>query len=152
MIKNIIQAVLSTGLIPVTTICDQATLNQAGINCLMQNTRQQYIKKNEEYAKFVFEINGMKIVPLYDYPHFIKCIWNHFLTKDIWFETAGKKRRASWKHAIHAWNGHRKNWIKSLSKTERLPCLSRKKSEILYASSLDMPPFEAAYIRDNYVF
>lgn len=39
-------------------------------------------------------------MPLYDYPHLIKCVRNHFLTKDILFKTGENQRRASWKHII----------------------------------------------------
>lgn len=50
---------------------------------------------------FRFEVDGIEIVPLYDYLHLIKCVRNHLLTKDILFRsTDGTERRESWKHIV----------------------------------------------------
>ncbi|KAK9731744.1 Endonuclease-reverse transcriptase [Popillia japonica] len=80
LIKKIIAVVMSTGLIMVATVCDQASQNVAGINALLQEIKQSYFRKNEEFKKFGFEVD--EIVALYDYPHLVKCITNNFLTKD----------------------------------------------------------------------
>ncbi|KAK9680285.1 Transposase [Popillia japonica] len=94
--------VMSTGLIMVATVCDQASQNVAGINALLQEIKQSYFRKNEEFKKFGFEVD--EIVALYDYPHLVKCITNNFLTKDISFLNMDNvSRQASWKHVIHSY-------------------------------------------------
>lgn len=47
-----------------------------------------------------FEVDGVEIVPLYDYPHLLKCIRNQFLEKNIVFKKDGAIKEASWLHII----------------------------------------------------
>ncbi|KAI4459252.1 spermatogenesis-associated 4-related [Holotrichia oblita] len=86
---------------PIATVCDQASQNQAAIKYLIEETRDSYVRRNEEKRNFGFEVHGIQIVPLYDYPHLIKCVRNHLLTKDILFRsTDGTERRGSWKYIV----------------------------------------------------
>lgn len=100
IIKDVIEAVQSTGLTVVSTVCDQAPTNVAAINRLQKNTLEIYKNKNQEYAGFGFEIVGHDIVPLYDVPHLLKGLRNNLVSKDLNFEYEGEKHTASWKHII----------------------------------------------------
>lgn len=100
IIKEVIQAVLSTGLIVISTVCDQAPTNVAAINRLRKNTIANYLTTDQLYEGFGFEIEGHDIVPLYDVPHLLKGVRNNLVTKDLAFEFEEVKYTASWKHII----------------------------------------------------
>lgn len=72
-------------IIIVATICDQAATNVAAIKLLIEETKEEYLRKNKEFKSHAFEVNGQKIFPLFDTPHLLKGIRNNFLQKDIKF-------------------------------------------------------------------
>lgn len=47
-------------LIPITTICDQATGNCRALKQLFEDTQRLYISRDEEYRGNFFEMNGRK--------------------------------------------------------------------------------------------
>jgi len=100
IIKNVIEAVQSTGLKVISTVCDQASTNVAAINRLQKNTNNIYKSNGQEYTGIGFEIGGHDIVPLYDVPHLLKGLRNNLVSKDLNFEHEGKNHIASWKHII----------------------------------------------------
>lgn len=53
---------------------------------LINESREQFERKGEEYNKYGFIINEKEIVPLYDPPHLLKGIRNNFLKADIKFK------------------------------------------------------------------
>lgn len=67
--------VISCCEIPVATICDQGSTNQAAINILLQQIKQIADKT------FGFIVENKEIIPLFDYPHLLKGIRNNILTK-----------------------------------------------------------------------
>jgi len=85
IIKEVIEAVQSTGLTVISTVCDQAPTNVAAINRLRQETNTNYTKKEKENRLFGFEINDKKIIPLFDVPHLLKGLRNNLITKDLNF-------------------------------------------------------------------
>jgi len=79
-IKTVIQAITSTGLKVIATICDQGATNNAAINLLKTETKQYYLRKDEMYDDNDngYEVNygteRIKIIHLYDPPHLLKGI------------------------------------------------------------------------------
>lgn len=85
MIKEILIECNDIGFDVVATICDQGSNNQAAINTLIKESRQESVRLGQEYKKLGSMIGDREIVPLYDVPHLIKGIRNNFLIKDIHF-------------------------------------------------------------------
>ena len=79
-IREVIDAVESTGFIVSTTACDQATANQTAVNNLLG-----YDTKSKQEPPTFFLRNGHKIFPLFDIPHLIKSIRNNFVSS-LWFQ------------------------------------------------------------------
>jgi len=100
IIKNVIEAVQSTGLTVISTVCIQASTNVSAINRLQKNTNNIYKNNGQDYTGFGFEIGGHDIVPLYDVPHLLKGLRNNLVSKDLNFEYEGKNHTASLKHII----------------------------------------------------
>lgn len=98
IIKDVITAVQSTGLIVISTVCDQAPSNVAAINNLIRETNIKYLKTEKENC--IFEINNKEIIPIFDVPHLLKGLRNNLLTKDLHFIHENKNKIASWKHVI----------------------------------------------------
>lgn len=65
------------------TVCDQGASNKSAINHLINETKEKYLKNNQQWNKNTFEIDGEEIVPLYDPPRLLKRIRNNMLTKDL---------------------------------------------------------------------
>lgn len=97
-IKLIIENVQKTGLKVICTVCDQGTTNIAAINSLIDDTKQFYMRRGEEWVGGFFEINGEKIHPIFDPPHLIKGIRNNLLNKNLVFTLGGKTKIAKWSH------------------------------------------------------
>lgn len=101
IIKKVIEAVQSTGLTVISTVCDQTPSNVAAINKLQKNTAINNSKDDgQEYNGFGLEIGNQSIVLRYDAPHLLKGLINNLLTKNLNFEYDGKSHVASWKHII----------------------------------------------------
>lgn len=91
-IKEVVQAVQTTGLHVVSLICDQVSTNIAATNILKAETNAKYLKQlGEEKHMFGFEL-GQEIVPLYDPPHLLKYVKNNLLLQNlIYTDKNGKK-------------------------------------------------------------
>lgn len=100
LIREIIRNVASCGLMPIATVCDQGASNRSAINKLLDETKRKYRQANKEHEIFGFEIDDMEIVPLFDYPHLLKCIRNNLLTKDLLYTYNNQEKRASWSHIL----------------------------------------------------
>lgn len=100
IIKEVIEAVQSTGLTVISTVCDQAPTNVAALNRLRQETNTKYMKKEKENRLFGFEINDKEIIPLFDVPHLLKGLRNNLITKDLNFIYDNSQKKASWKNII----------------------------------------------------
>ncbi|KAK9685299.1 hypothetical protein QE152_g38152 [Popillia japonica] len=118
-IKKVIRDIFSCGLKPVATVCDQGASNRAAIKHLVDETKLQYSRSNKPYTIFGFEVDGKEIVPLFDYPHLMKCIRNNLLTKDLVYSYKGIERRASWQHIINLYNWDTPTNILELLKLKR---------------------------------
>jgi len=98
-IKEVVEAVQSTGLKIVALVCDQASTNVAAINKLRAETKTKYSRLGQENRLFGFEINNQEIIPLFDPPHMLKCLRNNLLTKNLKFICKDKVQRvAKWSH------------------------------------------------------
>jgi len=97
-IKEVVEAVQSSGLVVAALICDQASTNVAAINKLKMETKDKYLQLGKEKKFFGFEIGNQEIVPLFDPPHLLKCMRNNLITKDLIFSDSGIKRVAKWEH------------------------------------------------------
>lgn len=80
IIKEMIEAVQSTGLTVISTVCDQAPTNVAAINRLRQETNTKYMKKEKENRLYCFEINDKEIISLFNVPHLLKGLRNNLIT------------------------------------------------------------------------
>ncbi|CAH2100779.1 unnamed protein product [Euphydryas editha] len=88
----------AAGLIVISTVCDQSTINNKVINDLLEETKANYYRKGEEARELAFEIANEKIYPLFDPPHLLKGIRNNLITKDLHYIQDGKKKIAKWDH------------------------------------------------------
>ncbi|XP_047027534.1 uncharacterized protein LOC124641571 isoform X2 [Helicoverpa zea] len=101
LIKTVVQAVEETTLQVVATICDQGATNVAAINALLRETKEKYLKRNEEWRGGFFEINNTSIIPLYDPPHLLKGVRNNLLTKKLHYKYEGKQCVAKWDDIVN---------------------------------------------------
>ncbi|GLV46227.1 hypothetical protein CBL_20679, partial [Carabus blaptoides fortunei] len=85
LIKQTIAELQATGLNVISTVCDQASANCSAINQLIAETRAEYIRRGDDFKQKSnwFEVNGIKIIALYDVPHLLKGLRNHFAKKNI---------------------------------------------------------------------
>lgn len=105
-IKHIITLIIkecqNIGLHVVATICDQGSNNQAAINLLLKETLDKYKRAGSEIYVTFFEVDGEKILPLYDVPHLFKGIRNNLLKYDLNFNI-DKARTAKWNDIFMAY-------------------------------------------------
>ncbi|CAK1603601.1 unnamed protein product, partial [Parnassius mnemosyne] len=97
-LKNIIEKVQNTGLKVVATVCDQGATNIAALNQLMEETKGNYLRNDEDYEGGFFEVGSVKIMPIYDPPHLMKGVRNNLLNKNLKYVMDGKVRVAKWCH------------------------------------------------------
>lgn len=100
LIKEITRGLFEAGLNVIATVCDQGTANVSAINYLTSETERSYTRLKKEYQGGFFEIDGHKVVPLFDPPHLLKGMRNNLLNKDLVFSQDGVVKLASWKHVI----------------------------------------------------
>ncbi|KAF9797686.1 hypothetical protein SFRURICE_017881 [Spodoptera frugiperda] len=98
LIKQCILQLTEIGLTVVATICDQATTNTRVIKMLQAETREKYLRAGEEYNSGAFEVENIKVYPLFDTPHLLKGIRNNLLKKDAKFLQNGEVKWAKWEH------------------------------------------------------
>lgn len=98
--KILILKLQETGLKVISTTCDQGATNLASLNMLMKETKEVYLRRQEEYKGGFFEIGGQKIYPIYDPPHLIKGIRNNLIIKNLEYNLNGRKRVAKWQHLV----------------------------------------------------
>ncbi|KAF9796595.1 hypothetical protein SFRURICE_012688, partial [Spodoptera frugiperda] len=101
LIKQCILQLTEIGLTVVATICDQATTNTRVIKMLQAETREKYLRAGEEYNSGAFEVENIKVYPLFDTPHLLKGIRNNLLKKDAKFLQNGEVKWAKWEHLQH---------------------------------------------------
>lgn len=58
-------------------------LNVSTINALVQETKEDFLRKGKDWRKQMFIINRKEIIPLYDVPHLIKGVRNNLLNKEM---------------------------------------------------------------------
>lgn len=87
----------------VATICDQGSNNVSAINQLVEQTKAEYLRRNEESRNYIFKIDDDVIIPLYDPPHLLKGVRNNLLLRDISFELDGQRKIARWSDIYTAW-------------------------------------------------
>lgn len=98
LIKENVKVINSTGLIIVSTICDQSTTNVSVIKALLEETRQDYVRREQERKTLAIEFDGCKFFPLFDPPHLLKGMRNNLLKNDLKFMENGKIKYAKWEH------------------------------------------------------
>lgn len=78
--------------------------NTAAINILKNNTKAEYLRRNEEYNDGFYEVQCdniiLKLVHIYDPPHLLKGIRNNLLNKNLIFNVDGEPKEASWKDIV----------------------------------------------------
>ncbi|CAG4953828.1 unnamed protein product [Parnassius apollo] len=79
-----VEAVGSTGLLPVALCCDQGTAFQAALKSFQEETRREQILSKNRTDEAI-NISGHRLNIIFDPPHLIKGIRNNFLTKNIKF-------------------------------------------------------------------
>ncbi|KAI5635842.1 transposase protein domain-containing protein [Phthorimaea operculella] len=94
-IKMIIKQLHSIGFKVIATVCDQGATNVSAINYLINETKANYLRRNEEMKHSIFEIDGEEVIPLYDAPHLLKGIRNNLLNKDLKCKIDGKEKLQS---------------------------------------------------------
>ncbi|KAF7286869.1 hypothetical protein GWI33_003440 [Rhynchophorus ferrugineus] len=90
LIVKVIGKCQEIGLKVLCTVCDQGSANQAAINSLLSQSR----------SCSEFQVNGEKIIPLYDIPHLFKGIRNNLLKKNLYIKLDNKLNIAKWEHII----------------------------------------------------
>lgn len=102
-IKEIIREAEKAGFNVVGTICDQGASNVSAITKLVADTRAEYLRERRELHDYVFEVDGKTIIPLFDTPHLLKCVRNHLLKDNIFYEINGVQKVAKWDDISTAW-------------------------------------------------
>lgn len=100
LLIEIIRELRQTGLKVVCTICDQAATNVSVIRSLQEETRVSHLRKGLEYNSRAFEIDDIKVYPLFDSPHLLKGVRNNMLIKNVKFVQNGEQKCAKWDHLI----------------------------------------------------
>ncbi|CAB3235138.1 unnamed protein product [Arctia plantaginis] len=98
LIKSLIKEVHKTGLQVIATICDQSQSNISVIKSLREDTTREYLKKELEHKSCSFEMDNLKIYPLFDTPHLLKGVRNNLLKKDAKFKEDSIEKHAKWDH------------------------------------------------------
>lgn len=98
LLIEVVKELRKTGLKVICTICDQATTNVSVIRSLQDDTKIKYLQQNKQYNSKAFEIDDLKIYPLFDSPHLLKGVRNNLLIKNAKFVQNGKMKCAKWDH------------------------------------------------------
>lgn len=138
-IDRIIKKLQEVGLKVISTVCDQGATNTSAINQLIKKTRENYLRNNKDLKDAIFEVNGEKVIPLYDVPHLLKGLRNNLISKDLVYTMDGQRRIAKWDHIMQLYNncpsykGIRliKNFTESHCNPAKMP-----KMKVKYASQL----------------
>lgn len=81
-------------------MCDQSATNMTTIKNLYEETVQDHLRRGAEYKSCAFEVDGVKVFPLFDPPHLLKGIRNNLLTKKLRYIENGIVKVAKWEHII----------------------------------------------------
>ncbi|CAH2088734.1 unnamed protein product [Euphydryas editha] len=139
LIKNIIQELNRRGFIVLALVCDQGTSNTSAINYLIEETRVDYLKRNEILKHSVFEVEGKCVIPLYDVPHLLKGLRNNLITKNLKYTMDGQEKLAKWEHIKTLYeNSPTYKGLKLIKKLTENHCNKDKipKMKVKYASQL----------------
>lgn len=91
LILHVIKSVQDVGLIPIATVCDQASTNTAAF--------EQLASRVKDRPGPYFQVNGQSIVYFYDAPHLLKNMRNNLMDKDLKMPGEnGEIYTAKWKH------------------------------------------------------
>ena len=101
LIKDVISSIQKTGLTIHATVCNQGPSNVAAVNKLCAETRQSVLRCGGEYRGDYFDVNGMKIIPLFDPPHLTKGVFSRRILDIL---QGGVIKVASWHHVIQVYN------------------------------------------------
>ncbi|XP_061721631.1 uncharacterized protein LOC133528306 [Cydia pomonella] len=95
-IKDHIRKLKSSGFHVIATVCDQGSSNMSAINALIAETKH----RNTHSTRYVFEVDGDEVIPLYDPPHLIKNIRNNLMTKNLTCSIDNENKTAKWEHIV----------------------------------------------------
>ncbi|CAH2105412.1 unnamed protein product [Euphydryas editha] len=98
LLTNVLKQISSTGLTVVATVCDQSATNLSVIKSLKDDTKAKYLKNEKEHNTLAFELDDIKVFPLFDPPHLLKGMRNNLLSKNLKFIQNGKTKYAKWEH------------------------------------------------------
>ncbi|XP_028158537.1 uncharacterized protein LOC114351493 [Ostrinia furnacalis] len=76
ILKEIVNAFVETGLLPIALVSDQGSSFQSALKTLQENIRGEQIRAG-------IEISGTSLSVIFDQPHLIKGLRNNFITKNI---------------------------------------------------------------------
>ncbi|XP_063821363.1 uncharacterized protein LOC135071511 [Ostrinia nubilalis] len=82
ILKEIVNAVVETGLLPIALVSDQGSSFQSALKTLQENTRGEQIRAGIETDDTI-NISGASLSVIFDPPHLIKGLRNNFITKNI---------------------------------------------------------------------
>lgn len=139
LIKNIIKELHNIGFTVIATVCDQGTSNTSAINYLIEETRQEHLRKSMTLRHNIFEIEGKGVIPLYDLPHLLKGLRNNLLTKNLKYVMDGKEKVAKWDHIKMLYeNNPAYKGLKLIKNLTENHCHQEKipKMKVKYASQL----------------
>lgn len=102
-LRAVIKAVNSTGLRVIATVCDQGKSNESAIKQLIQQTKRSYLSDENRKSLWkdedsFFEVEGKKVIPLFDPPHLLKGMRNNSIGKSIRCKIEGKILVGKWEH------------------------------------------------------
>lgn len=98
MLVKVIRECQNIGLKVVATVFYQGNGNQAAINSLLRETREQCKRAKCENKYVGFLVNGQEIISLYDVLHLFKGIRNNLVTKNLQLVLNEKLITAKWEH------------------------------------------------------
>ncbi|XP_072398747.1 uncharacterized protein [Diabrotica undecimpunctata] len=120
IIKMIVRKCTEIGLNVIAIVCDQGSNNRAAINYLIKDTKIKYsneldhLEKQKTYSskyfdlknkikEYVFEVDGRRIIPIYDVPHVFKGLRNNLLKYNLHFTSNNEEKVATWDHIYTAY-------------------------------------------------
>lgn len=144
LIKSHVQLLKEVGLTLVNTVCDQGSSNVAAINQLEEQYRRFKAKKGLANDSTQIMLSGMKIIPIFDPPHLLKCLRNNLLNKHLEVEPSeqvvGERHFAKWSHLellhdldLYAETDNQRLWRMTKSHVDRR---SIKKMKVKYAAQV----------------
>ncbi|KAG4074956.1 hypothetical protein HA402_014535 [Bradysia odoriphaga] len=80
LIKIMIESILSTGLVPIMSVCDTCSTNANAVNGLVHPSATSTKQTGD---LLMYKINGHQIIHCYDPSHLIKAVRNNFQTKNL---------------------------------------------------------------------